>query len=63
VSSIAIGTGLPLTTALRYIESLLNAGLVERRRDTGDGRRVLVLLTEKARWLFSQYQALLDESL
>ena len=29
----------------------------------GKGRRVLVLLTEKARWLFSQYQALLDESL
>lgn len=63
VSSIAVGAGLPLTTALRHIEVLIGAGLVEKRKDQGDARRVLLLLTEKCRWLFSQYKALLDQVL
>lgn len=63
VSSIAVGAGLPLTTALRHIEVLISAGLVEKRKDQGDARRVLLLLTEKCRWLFSQYKALLDQVL
>lgn len=35
----------PLSTALRHIDRLIDSGLVERANDPGDGRRTLLSLT------------------
>jgi DNA-binding MarR family transcriptional regulator len=47
VSSVCYGSGVPLTTALRWIGALDEQGLVERTRHCSDGRIVLVSLTEQ----------------
>ena len=49
VSSACVAAGVPATTALRLISALVEAGLVSRRADPADGRRVLVDLTEDGR--------------
>lgn len=46
VSSACVAAGVPATTALRLVSSLVQAGLVSRRPDPTDGRRVLVDLTD-----------------
>jgi DNA-binding MarR family transcriptional regulator len=48
-------TAMPQTTALRWIQSLTDAGLIERYRDEHDRRRHLVKLTETARQKVTQY--------
>lgn len=45
VSSVCLGAGVPATTALRWIGILENKGLIQRRADRLDGRRVFLLLT------------------
>ena len=49
VSSACVAAGVPATTALRLVNTLVEAGLVSRRPDPNDGRRVLVDLTEAGR--------------
>ena len=49
VSSLCIAAETPATTALRRIGELEKAGLVERRPDPADKRRVFVALTGKGR--------------
>ncbi|WP_208324932.1 MarR family winged helix-turn-helix transcriptional regulator [Novosphingobium sp. PhB55] len=49
VTSVCIASGAPPTTALRYVSNLVAFGLLERRGDEGDARRVFVTLTEKGR--------------
>jgi predicted transcriptional regulator len=49
VSSACVAAGVPTTTALRMVNSLVEAGLIERLPDPKDGRRVLVDLTEDGR--------------
>jgi DNA-binding transcriptional ArsR family regulator len=44
VSSLCIASGVPQTTALRWLKELVEQGLVTRRSDPVDGRRVYVEL-------------------
>lgn len=58
VSKLCISAAVPSTTALRWIEKLQQDGLVERRADPFDARRIWVALTEKA---FKSMSAYLDQ--
>lgn len=46
VSSLCIAAAVPTTTALRWIRSLCDAGIFERRIDPDDARRAFVTLSE-----------------
>jgi FixJ family two-component response regulator/DNA-binding transcriptional ArsR family regulator len=46
VSSLALASGVPITTALRRMAKLEDLGLVRRGKDAADARRVFVELTE-----------------
>ncbi len=48
VTSLCIASGVPPTTALRWIGQLTEAGLVERVEDETDRRRAFIALTDKA---------------
>jgi len=49
VTSLCVASGVPTTTALRRIDDLQAAGLVDRSADTLDRRRILVKLTDAGR--------------
>lgn len=49
VSSACIASCVPATTALRWIATLEDHGLIERQPDPADARRTFVLLTKKGR--------------
>jgi CheY-like chemotaxis protein len=49
VTSLCIASGVPTTTALRRIEELQEAGLVQRAPDPADRRRIIVGLTDLGR--------------
>lgn len=55
VTSACIGSGVPSTTALRWLNVLEARGLVEREEDLSDARRSFVRLTGKARMLMAEY--------
>ena len=57
VSSACIGSASPPTTGLRWLSILTEQGLVERRQDPRDQRRVLVQLTERALEAMDEYFA------
>jgi|SRR5690348_11061854 len=44
VSSLCIASGVPSTTALRYLKTMAERGMIIRHADTHDGRRVFVEL-------------------
>lgn len=44
ISSLCVASGAPPTTALRYIKTLTESGIVEREPDPADGRRVFVTM-------------------
>lgn len=48
VSSLCIAAAVPTTTALRWVRSLTEAGLIERRTDPTDARRSHVELAEQS---------------
>lgn len=48
VSKVCVGSSLPSTTALRWLNALEKHGFVQREQDTADGRRVFVEITPKA---------------
>ena len=48
VSSLCIAAGVPQTTGLRRIDDLIRAGLLVRREDPRDRRRVFVDLADTA---------------
>jgi len=48
VSSLCIAAHVPPTTALRWIKTMTDQGLFERRADPSDGRRVYVALSDRA---------------
>lgn len=60
VTSLCIASGVPPTTALRWIGILENAGIVQRISDSDDRRRVFIALSEKGVILMAQYFALID---
>lgn len=55
VSSLCIGSGVPSTTALRYLQVLEDRGYVERVADQSDRRRIFVRLTGKTRGAMASY--------
>lgn len=48
ISSLSLSAGVPATTALRCINSMVSSGLLARRGDPRDGRRVFVVFGEGA---------------
>ena len=48
VSSLCVASGVPQTTALRWIGVLVDRDIIVRRQDPADGRRVLVGLSDGA---------------
>ena len=48
VSSLCIAAAVPPTTALRWIRTLTDKGLVERQDDPHDGRRIFIALANEA---------------
>ncbi|WP_420144825.1 winged helix DNA-binding protein [Sphingobium sp.] len=48
VSSLCIAAAVPPTTALRWIRTLTDKGLVERQADPHDGRRIFIALAQEA---------------
>lgn len=57
VSSLCAGSGVPPTTALRWITTVEKNGLLTRSSDPLDGRRVFVQLSEKGADAMSSYFA------
>lgn len=55
VSSLCLGSGVPSTTALRYVRTLEKRGFVERIADELDKRRIFVTMTDKARDAMNAY--------
>lgn len=47
VSSLCIAAAVPPTTALRWIKTLTDIGLIVRAADPADGRRIFIALSEK----------------
>jgi DNA-binding MarR family transcriptional regulator len=48
VSSLCIAAAVPPTTALRWITTMTDQGLLARRPDPDDGRRIFIALSEAA---------------
>jgi DNA-binding MarR family transcriptional regulator len=57
VSSLCIASGVPATTALRYIKTMTQQGIIVRRRDPYDGRRIFVALTSEVSGALRRYFA------
>jgi len=55
ISSLCLGAAVPATTALRWITTLEQEELVERRPDPTDGRRYFVQLTRTGREAMEAY--------
>lgn len=57
VSSLCIASGVPTSTALRWIGQLIDAGLLQRLEDDADRRRAFIALTDKAADAMARYFA------
>lgn len=57
VTSLCIASGVPPTTALRWIGQMTEAGLFERVEDDADRRRAFIRLTDKAADAMARYFA------
>ena len=57
VTSLCIASGVPPTTALRWIGQLVDAGLFERQQDEIDRRRAFIALSDKGAELMARYFA------
>jgi len=57
VTSLCIASGVPPTTALRWISQMTEAGLLERVEDETDRRRAFIALTDKASDAMGRYFA------
>ena len=55
VSSLCIASGVPPTTALRWITQMTEAGLLERVEDDTDRRRVFIALSDRAAAAMARY--------
>lgn len=55
ISSLCLGSAVPATTALRWITTLEQEKLVERRPDPTDGRRFFIQLTREGRGAMDSY--------
>ncbi len=57
VTSLCIASGVPPTTALRWIGQMIDAGLLQRVDDETDRRRAFITLTDKAADAMARYFA------
>jgi DNA-binding MarR family transcriptional regulator len=57
VSSLCIASGVPATTALRWITQMVEAGLLERQEDVTDRRRAFIALSDAAADSMARYFA------
>ncbi|MXO59398.1 winged helix DNA-binding protein [Altererythrobacter salegens] len=57
VTSLCIASGVPPTTALRWIGQMTSAGLLERVEDESDRRRAFIALIDKAADAMARYFA------
>jgi hypothetical protein len=57
VTSLCIASGVPPTTALRWIGQMTDVGLLERVEDETDRRRAFIALTDKAAEAMARYFA------
>jgi DNA-binding MarR family transcriptional regulator len=57
ISSLCVATAVPPTTALRWINTLTDEGLLTKMRDPVDARRVFVTLSESAAASMEKYLA------
>ena len=57
VTSLCIASGVPPTTALRWIALLTEAGLLQRVEDESDRRRAFIALTDRAAEAMARYFA------
>jgi hypothetical protein len=55
ITSLCIASGVPPTTALRWISQMIEAGLFERMEDEADRRRAFITLTDKAADAMARY--------
>ncbi|MFM5949557.1 MAG: winged helix DNA-binding protein [Novosphingobium sp.] len=55
VTSLCIASGVPPTTALRWIGQMIDTGLLERVEDEADRRRAFITLTDKAADAMARY--------
>jgi hypothetical protein len=55
VSSLCIASGVPPTTALRWISELIKRGLLERTEDDTDRRRAFITLSDRAADAMARY--------
>jgi hypothetical protein len=62
VTSLCIASGVPPTTALRWIGQMAEAGLLERVKDDTDRRRAFITLTDNAADAMARYFAELGRS-
>ncbi len=60
VTSLCIASGVPPTTALRWIGQMIDAGLLERVEDETDRRRAFIALSDKAADAMARYFAELE---
>lgn len=57
VTSLCIASGVPPTTALRWISQMIEAGLLERVEDETDRRRAFIVLSDRAAEAMARYFA------
>jgi DNA-binding MarR family transcriptional regulator len=57
VTSLCIASGVPPTTALRWIAQMTDAGLLDRVEDETDRRRAFIALSDKAAEAMARYFA------
>jgi hypothetical protein len=62
VTSLCIASGVPPTTALRWIGQMTDSGLLQRVDDETDRRRAFITLTDKAAEAVARYFSELDTS-
>lgn len=62
VSSVCIASGVPMSTAMRWISEMVDAGLIDRWIDPTDGRRNLVQIAPATRQAMLRYLAALNRS-
>jgi DNA-binding response OmpR family regulator len=61
VTSLCIASGVPTTTALRWVRQMTDSGLFVRVKDSSDKRRAFVSLSDSARDAMAAYFALVGE--
>lgn len=62
VTSLCIASAVPPTTALRWINQMIDMGLMQRLSDETDRRRAFIALTDKAADAMARYFADLGNS-